>query len=106
EEYLSPPFAIEKFPMRITRVYSPTPLTAGQNQILDEKSSHHLLRVLRKNIGDDIQIFDGLGNEFSARITHIEKQNIIVDVTQLLSVNTESPLTIHLAQGISRGEKM
>lgn len=88
------------------RVYQPTPLSLHQEVTLNAEPSHHLARVLRACIGDPVTIFNGLGGEYECEITHIDKRHVTVRVCHFSPRETESPLNLCLAQGISRGEKM
>lgn len=91
--------------MPISRIYQPVPLTLGMLQ-LDEKSSHHLARVLRASVGDEITLFNGEGGEYLAVIRQINKKNITAELLTFNERDVESPVKIILAQGIARGEKM
>lgn len=88
-----------------TRIYQPVPLALGALR-LDEKASHHLARVLRAAIGDEIILFNGEGGEYSSVIRAISKKNIDVELLQFSPRSVESPVHLILAQGIARGEKM
>lgn len=92
--------------MSSTRIYQPVHLSTPSAIRLDDKASHHLSRVLRAKISDQLILFNGQGGEYSAVITHIDKQGVTVNVTAYISREVESPVNIHLAQGIARGEKM
>ena len=48
----------------------------GNNFVVDNEQFHYLANVRRFNIGDTINIFDGLGNSFVAKIEKIEKKQI------------------------------
>jgi 16S rRNA (uracil1498-N3)-methyltransferase len=89
-----------------TRIYQAIPLSLNATIILDEKASHHLARVLRSAVGETVTIFNGEGGEYEAEITAITKKNVTVMLKQFHARDVESPLQIHLAQGIARGEKM
>lgn len=92
--------------MRIPRVYTPQILSSGQTFELEPQSSHHLGKVLRMKPDDPVILFNGDGNDYSAHITAINKKLLTVFVTSISAVETESPLTIHLGIGISKGDKM
>ena len=92
--------------MTATRIYQAIPLSAPTSITLDEKASHHLARVLRLTVGDPLTVFNGEGGEYAAVITQLTKKNVSVDIKQFSPRDVESPLQIHLAQGIARGEKM
>jgi len=90
----------------MTRIYQPVPLAAHSTLQLDEKASHHLARVLRANVGEAVILFNGQGGEYHATISAINKKTVQVTIHQFVKREAESSLSIHLAQGISRGEKM
>lgn len=92
--------------MSRTRLYQAASLLPHTTIRLDEKASHHLARVLRANVGDELVLFNGQGGEVEAVISHIDKKGVDVIITTVLARTVESPLTIYLAQAIARGEKM
>lgn len=92
--------------MSVTRVYQAIPLARALQVQLDEKASHHLARVLRKEVGDKIILFNGEGGEYEAVITAITKKHITVNILGFSDKAVESPVDIYLAQGLARGEKM
>jgi 16S rRNA (uracil1498-N3)-methyltransferase len=91
--------------MPVSRIYQSGALAAGKVQ-LDEKASHHLSRVLRAATGDAIILFNGDGNEYHAVIQNISKKSVDAEITKIITCSAESPVSISLAQGIARGEKM
>lgn len=88
------------------RVYQAVSIHVGQSLQLDEAASHHLSRVLRVKVGESLRVFNGQGGEYIAVIQQIEKKHITVAVTAFDAREVESPISITLAQGIARGEKM
>jgi len=92
--------------MSISRIYQSAPLALNATHSLDEKASHHIARVLRASVGELLTLFNGEGGEYTAVITHIDKKSVRVELTEFHAREVESPLQIHLAQGIARGEKM
>lgn len=92
--------------MRISRIYQAASLTTGEELPLDERASHYLSRVLRSNQGDPLLLFDGKGHQHHAVIVSISKRQVAVRVGDASPMETESPLSIHLFQGMSRHEKM
>ncbi len=92
--------------MRISRIYQ-----AGIYQVddivpLNDNASHHLSRVLRQSVGDTVRLFNGEGLECIADIVLCDKRHVSVEVKSLMTPTAESPLSIHLYQGISKGDKM
>ncbi len=92
--------------MPVTRVFQAVPLSENSEIILDAQASHHIARVLRAAINDSLTIFNGQGGEYSGIISQINKKNVTIKIGKYHSREAESPLTLYLAQGISRGEKM
>jgi len=92
--------------MRLTRIYSAEPLEIGSSVFLDTRGSNHLLRVLRLKNADFLVVFDGQGHEFLAEIIATTKQLAQILIKETVPSIAESPLSIHLGQAISRGEKM
>ena len=89
----------------LTRIHVPSALAPGAVIPLHSAPAHHLLRVLRAEVGDEIVVFNG-GTEFAAAITHIDKHGVSVKLGPGNAVDRESPLACTLAQAISGGERM
>ena len=66
--------------MRSYRVYSKSNLNVGQSVVLDERSSHHLARVLRVKVDDAVTVFNGDGDNYYSRISAVTKTNVTVDL--------------------------
>lgn len=92
--------------MTIPRFYCPIELSPGTHVELPPQAAHHAARVLRLRSGDPAILFSGDGAEYAARITHIGKQDVTIEILGKDTPMRESPLNITLAQAISAGEKM
>ncbi|HEV2268154.1 MAG TPA: 16S rRNA (uracil(1498)-N(3))-methyltransferase [Steroidobacteraceae bacterium] len=90
--------------MRLTRVYVPD-LSPGRRTI-EGDAANHITRVLRLKPGDPLIVFDGRGGEYAASIEAFRKDAVIVAVGDHSATTRESPFTLTLAQGVSRGERM
>ncbi|MDY7535920.1 16S rRNA (uracil(1498)-N(3))-methyltransferase [Pseudomonas sp. Bout1] len=91
--------------MRLSRFFVDAPLSLGDHE-LPEAQAHYISRVLRMSEGDAVQLFDGAGLEFRASLLEVGKKRVVVQVTESFAGQVESPLQIHLGQGLSRGERM
>jgi len=91
--------------MRLSRFYIDTPLSLG-NHALPDAQAHYIGRVLRLNAGAAVQLFDGSGMEYLGAISEVGKKQVCVELHEQLPGMAESPLRIHLGQGLSRGERM
>ena len=88
------------------RIYHSHPLNVGDQIPLDDEAAAHVGRVLRMQIDEKLVLFNGLGGQYQASIQATSKRNVTVKVTAFEPHCVESPLKIHLGQGISRGDKM
>ena len=78
----------------------------GTEALLEGDRARYLGRVLRLRVGDDIRVFDGTGPEWTATIAAMTKSSATLSLGQRHEFTVESPLKVHLVQGISRGERM
>ena len=92
--------------MRIPRLYVEQPLAIGVPLQLDPHSARYLRSVLRLSEGDSVVVFDGRGGEYRAVLETSGKASARIIAKEFDPVERESPLHIHLAIGISRGERM
>jgi len=91
--------------MRIPRIYSNQPLSAGQSLFLEEGPSRHIAKVLRMQAGRELVLFNGQGGEYQATIAEVGKKQVTVCLGEYRAADRESPLQIELAIGLSRGER-
>ncbi|WBG64146.1 16S rRNA (uracil(1498)-N(3))-methyltransferase [Pseudomonas citronellolis] len=91
--------------MRLSRFFIDAPLSLGQHE-LPEAQAHYIGRVLRHAAGDAVQLFDGSGQEFLGELVEVGKKNVRVELRESFAGLAESPLRLHLGQGLSRGERM
>lgn len=68
----------------------------GQLIYLNDEEARHCGKVLRKQMGDTIQAFDGKGNLHTATIQQISKQHVQAQITETQHT-PPSPYRIHLA---------
>jgi 16S rRNA (uracil1498-N3)-methyltransferase len=92
--------------MSSTRLYIEQPIVAGSEAEISGDPANYVGRVLRLKAGDALTLFDGRGAEYEAVLRSLSKSSIRVTVGDKCLRSTESPLRIHLLQGVSRGERM
>ena len=92
--------------MSLPRFFIPQKLALDALFLLPPGPARHAARVLRLSQGDSIQLFNGEGGVYAARIEQIRKDDVEVRVTAFDDNDCESPLQVQLAQGISSGERM
>lgn len=66
----------------------------------------HIYKVLRLKDGDKININNCKGEEFLAKINEITKSNVLCEIVEKVDVNNESPVKLHLYQGMPKAAKM
>lgn len=91
--------------MRLSRFFIDAPLSPGHHE-LPEAQAHYIGRVLRLTPGAAVQLFDGSGREYLGELTEVGKKSVRVELRESLPGLGESPLRVHLGQGLSRGERM
>jgi 16S rRNA (uracil1498-N3)-methyltransferase len=79
---------------------------AGQLVALDERRSHHLVRVLRLAAGAAVEAFDGRGGAFAAEIDTADPRRCLLRLGEPIARAVESPLRITLAQCLSTADRM
>ncbi|MFC4762427.1 16S rRNA (uracil(1498)-N(3))-methyltransferase [Dyella koreensis] len=92
--------------MRTIRIHVDQPLAPGQELTLPSQAGEHVARVLRMVAGDELTLFNGDGHDYLAILAAVGKREVSVSVQSAQPVDNESPLSLTLAQGVARGEKM
>lgn len=91
---------------RTPRFYVDLALSLGQCQ-LPEEVTHHALKVLRLQPGQDVVLFNGNGNDYQGKLTDCPKKGLARAEIYDSPVNTtESTLHLELVQAISRKDTM
>lgn len=95
------------FRMRTIRIHVDMPLASGHDIELPVQAAEHVGRVLRMEVGAPVVLFSGNENrEYDATLATVGKRQVTATVGAARDVNNESPLSLTLAQGVARGEKM
>jgi len=92
--------------MRQTRLYIEGEYSTGSELEIEAEKARYLGRVLRLRVGDSLVVFNGTGTAYSADIAAFSRAGAALSVRDAVTLASESPLKIHLVQGISRGERM
>ncbi len=90
----------------MTRLYFPGAIADHGECHVVAGQAHHVIHVLRLQVGAALTLFDGRGGEYVALIKRLDKSGLTLSVAERREVNRESPLGVVLAQGISSGERM
>ena len=92
--------------MALTRLFIDSALYSGQRLTLDSEQANYLGRALRLRTGDSLTVFNADSGDFVASIETIARSSATILVGESIGSATESPLKIHLVQGVSRGDRM
>ena len=92
--------------MALTRLFIRSELRRGLSLRLDQEQARYIGRALRLRPGDSLTVFNAEAGEFSATVASVGKSNAELTVGTAIETGTESPLKVHLVQGVSRGERM
>ena len=92
--------------LRTTRLYTPQTLSPGTTLILEHKTSHHLVKVLRAKQGMPLILFNGDGYNYDASLILNDKKNAELSINAKTAAENESPLHITLLQCLSRSDRM
>lgn len=88
------------------RFYAPA-LAPGADLIdLPEDEARHLTRVLRLRAGDEVQVFDGRGQEYRARVEQVGRGRARVRVLSPIAPAPEPAVRLTLAQAVLKGDHM
>lgn len=90
--------------MSYRRFYAPPEGRHGDTVALGPEESHHLIRVLRLQPGDIIDVFDGLGREYRCCVESV-KAPVRARILEALGPRGESPLWVTLIQSLTKADK-
>ncbi len=88
------------------RFYAPIENFEDGKITLSHEETRHLRDVLRLRTGEEIAVFDGMGNEFLCEIEVIEKKETRLKIIEEIQPKSpESKLNLTLAIALLKGEK-
>ncbi len=88
------------------RLYCDLALSLGAEIVLPEAAARHAVTVLRLQVGDTLNLFNGEGGEYQATLVAVNKRETRARLLAFDATERESPVDITLALGISAGERM
>ncbi|MBE9584553.1 16S rRNA (uracil(1498)-N(3))-methyltransferase [Mucilaginibacter sp. JRF] len=77
--------------------YTPDIEPSVQQYFLNEEESKHCVRVLRLNVGDEVQLIDGRGGFYIARIKDAHPKRTILDITSVTESYQQRNHYLHIA---------
>lgn len=92
--------------MALPRILIP-PITSADRVVeVSDAEAHHLARVLRAGLGDEVYLFDGHGREWIGRIKAIAPKSVTVEVAHETTPVAEPHVRLTLAVGLLKGDQM
>lgn len=88
------------------RFFTATPLVAHSEITLPEEVSHHLVRVLRSEVGTRFFLFNGEGGMHEAELIEAGKKSARARLLDFHAESRQSALHTHLGQVMSKGDRM
>jgi len=73
---------------------------------LDPEETSHLARVLRLPVGARVEVCDGQGGNFAARVATLELRGATLQILEKMDSWGESPLPLVLGIGLAKGEAL
>lgn len=73
---------------------------------LNEQESHHLIKVLRKPVGTEIWLIDGIGNVYLGTVQNIQNDAVSGQILKVFPKCGENKIQISLGIGILKKDKM
>ncbi len=86
--------------MNLTRNYLDEDYSPGAVVVLGASSAHHLVRVLRKKEGDEIEVFDGKGTSCLPKILTIKPTEVTILIVGKISFSARQGISINLGQAL------
>ena len=77
----------------------------GEFVKLDQDESHHICKVLRLQVGTEIELIDGRGALFKAKVAELGRQ-VVAQILKQVATKPETNTLLTLCQGDLKGKKM
>src|SRR5688500_2920803 len=86
------------------RFFSNQPISGDRAELTGDEA-RHLTSVMRAKIGDEVVLFDGSGEEFSATVTTIRKNAVELAIAERREISRELPFSLTLAVALPKGDR-
>jgi 16S rRNA (uracil1498-N3)-methyltransferase len=87
------------------RFYVNCPLAEGVAVELAGAEAHHLATVRRFRPGDQAYLFNGDGNEYTARVLAVERRRVTLEVLKRSAPPRELPFALEVAAPLPKGDR-
>lgn len=86
------------------RYFISTPV-ASDHITLSGSEAHHLIHVMRAEVGDQLILFDGSGSQFSAEIQQLQKKSVELLIRERQVIDRELPAQLTVATALPKGDR-
>lgn len=83
-----------------------TPFRQGRHAALPPTEAHHAAHVLRLNVGDAVELFDGRGASAAARIVRVGRGRVAAVIEAVREPASRPRPLIHLAVAVPKGRRL
>ena len=90
----------------IPRIYIGSDRIDNGSAFIDGSDANHIIRVLRKNVGDSLHICDMHGNSYNATITEITRDGLFALLGESEHNDCEMPFRVSVYQCFPKGDKL
>lgn len=90
----------------MNRLFLPPEHITSKEIIITGENARYLSLVLRAQPGESVAILDGQGKRYICNILSVHKKEVRVEKIKEEYYSSESPISITLAQGLPKGDKM
>ena len=80
-------------------------IISGDTANLVGQEAQHLLKVMRADVGDELIVFDGSGDEFTAIVSGISRSDVDVTIVQRRSIERELDFRLTLGVALPKGDR-
>jgi 16S rRNA (uracil1498-N3)-methyltransferase len=88
----------------VVRLFVPLPETPPAEARLSGDRRHYLLHVLRLSEGAALEVFDGTGRSFEARVASVDAQEVLLTLGPARSAPPRRAVSV--LQGLPKGDKL
>ena len=89
----------------MTRRYFTTQLPQNSHLTLTDSEAHHFLHVMRGNIGDEILLFNGAGQEWLAKVRETSRREVITEIVSEQTSAAELERQLSFAIALPKGDR-
>ncbi|MBD8069203.1 16S rRNA (uracil(1498)-N(3))-methyltransferase [Bacillus sp. PS06] len=77
-----------------------------QTAVIKGDDLHHIVRVMRMDVGNQLICCDSKGKQATCEITEITNDTVLASVVEWIENQSEIPVTVSIASGLPKGDKL